>query len=75
MRPQLLGAFLAPVSRGKCLAPLDPEAGLTAGSEGVGTVEGQGAWPLLGCHLLRKPFFLPASVSPLQSGANRLGQR
>lgn len=51
------------------------EAATTGGSEGAGAVERQVARPWLGCHLLRKPFYLPASVSPLQSGANMLGQR
>lgn len=55
-------------------ATLDPEAGITRGSEGAGTVERRVARPSLG-HLLRKPFYLPASVSPLQSSANTLEQR
>lgn len=55
-------------------ATSDPEAGIAGGSKGAGTEERQVAPPWFGCHLLRKHFYLPASISPLESGANMPGQ-
>lgn len=67
--------WVCPSCTGKSVGAIpDPEAGITGGSKGAGTVERQAAPPWVDCHLLRKPLYLPASVSPLESGVNTLGQ-
>ena len=61
-------------SQGKSGYP-GPEAGITGGLWRRRRAERPQSRPLLPCLLLKKPFNTPASVSPLQSGGNMLGQR
>lgn len=70
-----LSLMLSPSSQsGKVLWLSLVQKRLSGGLGGASTEERQVAWSLLDHQILRKPLNLPASVSPLQSGANMLGQ-